>query len=87
MTSIDKAAIDGLAAGFQGQLIQPDDPTYDSVRQIWNTSSVSRRSSPAARVWLMSSLRFDSPASTSSDLRYAAEGTRLPAMPSATPAS
>jgi len=36
MTSIDKAAINGLAAGFQGQLIQPDDPTYDSVRQIWN---------------------------------------------------
>jgi FAD/FMN-containing dehydrogenase len=36
MTSIDKAAIDGLAASFQGQLIQPDDPTYDSVRQIWN---------------------------------------------------
>jgi len=36
MTSIDKAAVSGLAANFQGQLIQPGDPTYDSVRQIWN---------------------------------------------------
>ncbi len=36
MTSIDKTAINDLAASFQGQLIRPDDPTYDSVRQIWN---------------------------------------------------
>ena len=36
MTSIDKATIDGLAASFQGPLIEPGDPTYDSVRQIWN---------------------------------------------------
>ncbi|MET1081888.1 MAG: FAD-binding oxidoreductase, partial [Burkholderiales bacterium] len=36
MTSIGKAAINGLAASFQGELIQPDAPTYDSVRQIWN---------------------------------------------------
>jgi hypothetical protein len=36
MTSIGKAAVNGLAAKFQGQLIQPNDPTYDSVRQIWN---------------------------------------------------
>src|SRR5262245_21069233 len=36
MTSIDKAAVGGLAANFLGQLIQPGDPTYDSARQIWN---------------------------------------------------
>lgn len=36
MTSIGKAAISGLAASFQGELIQPDDPTYNSARQIWN---------------------------------------------------
>ena len=36
MASIDNAAIDGLAAGFQGALIRPGDPTYESVRQIWN---------------------------------------------------
>ncbi len=36
MKSIDKTAIDGLAAGFQGPLIRPGDPAYDSARQIWN---------------------------------------------------
>ena len=36
MTSIDKAAVDGLAAGFQGRLIRPDDPTHEEVRRIWN---------------------------------------------------
>lgn len=36
MTSIDKAAVDGLTAGFQGQLIRPDDLTYEAVRRIWN---------------------------------------------------
>ncbi len=36
MTSIDKAAIDSLAAGLQGPLIQPADSAYDAARQIWN---------------------------------------------------
>lgn len=36
LRAIDKAAINGLAVSFQGRLIQPDDPKYDSVRQIWN---------------------------------------------------
>ena len=48
MTSIDNAAIEGLAASFQGQLIQPDDPTYDSVRQIWN-GHIQRRPALIAR--------------------------------------
>jgi len=48
MTSIDKAAIDGFAAGLQGQLIRPDDPTYDSVRQIWN-GHIQRRPALIAR--------------------------------------
>ncbi len=48
MTSIDKVAIDGFAASFQGQLIRPDDPTYDSVRQIWN-GHIQRRPALIAR--------------------------------------
>ncbi len=36
MTSIDKAAVDGLAVNFQGRLIRPDDPVYEEVRRIWN---------------------------------------------------
>jgi len=48
MVSIDKAAIVGLAAGFQGPLIQPDDPTYDSVRRIWN-GHIERRPALIAR--------------------------------------
>ena len=48
MNSIDKAAIAGLAAPFQGQLIQPDDPTCDAVRQIWN-GHIQRRPALIAR--------------------------------------
>ncbi len=48
MTTIDKAAIDGLAANFQGRLIGPDDPTYDDVRQIWN-GHIQRRPALIAR--------------------------------------
>jgi FAD/FMN-containing dehydrogenase len=48
MTSIDKVAIDALATRFQGQLIQPDNPTYDSVRQIWN-GHIQRRPALIAR--------------------------------------
>jgi len=48
MKSIDKADIAGLAASFQGQLIQPDDPKYDDVRQIWN-GHIQRRPALIAR--------------------------------------
>ena len=48
MKSIDKATIAGLAASFQGQLIQPGDPTYDNVRQIWN-GHIQRRPALIAR--------------------------------------
>ncbi|MEA2826578.1 MAG: hypothetical protein QOG43_1017, partial [Actinomycetota bacterium] len=34
--AIDKNAVDGLAANFQGRLVTPADPSYDQVRQIWN---------------------------------------------------
>lgn len=48
MSSIDRAAIDGLAASFLGQLVRPDDPTYDNVRQIWN-GHIQRRPALIAR--------------------------------------
>jgi len=48
MKSIDKADIAGLAASFQGQLIQPGDPKYDDVRQIWN-GHIQRRPALIAR--------------------------------------
>jgi FAD/FMN-containing dehydrogenase len=48
MTAIDKAAVDSLAANFQGPLIQADDPSYDTVRQIWN-SHIKRRPALIAR--------------------------------------
>jgi FAD/FMN-containing dehydrogenase len=48
MTTIDKAALDGLAASFQGQLVGPDDATYDAVRQIWN-GHIQRRPALIAR--------------------------------------
>jgi len=48
MTSIDKAAIDGLAAGFQGELIGPEDGRYDEARQIWN-GHIQRRPALIAR--------------------------------------
>ena len=48
MTSIDTAAIDGLAANFRGRLVQRDDPAYDEVRQIWN-GQIQRRPALIAR--------------------------------------
>jgi FAD/FMN-containing dehydrogenase len=48
MASIDKAAVDGLAASFQGRLIRPGDPTYESLRQIWN-GHIQRRPALIAR--------------------------------------
>ena len=37
-TKLDEAAVTGLADSFRGQLIRPDDPTYDEHRKIWNGS-------------------------------------------------
>ncbi len=48
MNGIDKASIAGLAANFQGALIQPGDPTYDAARQIWN-GHIQRRPGLIAR--------------------------------------
>ena len=45
---IDGAAIEGLAAKFQGRLVTPDAPDYDQVRQIWN-GHIQRRPALIAR--------------------------------------
>ena len=48
MTTIDKAAVEGLAANFQGQLVGPQDPTYEAAREIWN-AHIDRRPALIAR--------------------------------------
>ena len=45
---IDGAAIEGLAAKFQGRLVTVDAPDYDQVRQIWN-GQIQRRPALIAR--------------------------------------
>ena len=48
MSAIDNAAVDGLAANFQGRLIRSDDPAYDDARRVWN-GHVDRRPALIAR--------------------------------------
>jgi hypothetical protein len=45
---LDAAAVDELAASFRGSLIQPEDPTYDEHRRVWN-GSIDRRPALIAR--------------------------------------
>ena len=54
MASVPAAKIDELKSRFEGQVIQPSNPTYDSARQIWNSmiEPVSRdRAHGVANVW------------------------------------
>src|SRR5687768_12890463 len=46
--AIDDEAIQGLAAGLRGTLIQPGDPTYDSARKVYN-GMIDRRPALIAR--------------------------------------
>jgi FAD/FMN-containing dehydrogenase len=48
MTTIDGARIEALAANFAGELIPPQDATFDAARQIWN-GHVQRRPALIAR--------------------------------------
>src|SRR5512132_1394284 len=36
MTALDTATLEALDAGFLGELVRPDDPTYDNTRKVWN---------------------------------------------------
>jgi FAD/FMN-containing dehydrogenase len=58
---IDTAAVDELAARFEGELVRPSDPSYDEVRQIWN-GHIQRRPALLARCSgvadVMSAVRF-----------------------------
>ena len=46
--TLDETAVTRLHAGFRGQIIGRDDPTYDEHRKIWN-GSISRRPALIAR--------------------------------------
>ena len=35
---VDEAALDELSASFSGEIVRPEDPTYDEHRRIWNGS-------------------------------------------------
>jgi len=48
MASVPAAKIDELKSRFEGQVIQPSNPTYDSARQIWN-SMIDKRPAIIAR--------------------------------------
>lgn len=47
-TSLQPAAIDELRGNFLGELLQPDDPSYDVSRKIWN-GHIDRRPALVAR--------------------------------------
>jgi hypothetical protein len=48
VVAIDGAIIETFAANFAGELIQPQEPGYDTARQIWN-GHVQRRPALIAR--------------------------------------
>ena len=45
---LDRQAFDHLAAPFRGELVRPEDPSYDEHRKIWN-ASIDRRPALIAR--------------------------------------
>lgn len=46
--SIDSGAVEALRGGFLGELVRPDDASYDEVRKIWN-GNIDRRPALIAR--------------------------------------
>jgi FAD/FMN-containing dehydrogenase len=48
MTTLDTAAVDALKADFLGEVVRPDDSTYDDVRKVWN-GHIDRRPTVIAR--------------------------------------
>ena len=88
MTSLDGAAIDDLAANFQGQLVRADGPDVRRARQIWN-GHIQRRPALIARCAgvadVVAAVRFGREHDL--HLRSGAAATRSPATPSATTAS
>ena len=48
MASLPQADLDDLRSRFLGELIRPEDPTYDDVRKIWN-GHIDRRPALLAR--------------------------------------
>ncbi len=35
-TALDEAAVDGFKTSFRGDLIRPNDPSYETARKVWN---------------------------------------------------
>jgi FAD/FMN-containing dehydrogenase len=48
MTALDTATLEALDAGFVGELVRPDHPTYDDTRKVWN-GHIDRRPALIAR--------------------------------------
>jgi FAD/FMN-containing dehydrogenase len=48
MTALDTATLEALEADFVGELVRPDDPTYDDTRKVWN-GHIDRRPALIAR--------------------------------------
>ena len=48
MTALDTATLEALDAGFLGELVRPDHPTYDDTRKVWN-GHIDRRPALIAR--------------------------------------
>src|SRR5438067_6400981 len=45
---IDERALEMLAAGYRGEIVRPDDPSYEEHRQVWN-GSIDRHPAVIAR--------------------------------------
>src|SRR5207248_1033692 len=45
---IDERALETLAAGYRGEIVRPDDPSYEEHRQVWN-GSIDRHPAVIAR--------------------------------------
>ena len=48
VSSLEASAVEGLAAGLRGDLVRPEDGTYDEHRRVWN-GSIDRRPALIAR--------------------------------------
>ena len=47
-TNVDASALQELAAGFRGEIVRPDSPSYEEARKIWN-GSINRYPAVVAR--------------------------------------
>jgi hypothetical protein len=74
--SLEERAVEALASTLRGDLISPEDPTYDQHRRVWN-GSIDRHPGliAAAPAWRTSSRQCASPDLTAAWSQYEAEAT------------